>query len=178
MKAINFVKKGKIISMEKAYFYDTEIGRIMISEDGDGVTGLSVIKDNNKESLQFNKEYDIQETELIKEAAKQVYDYLKGFRREFDLKLNPKGTDFQRKVWEALRTIPYGETRSYKQIACIVGNEKACRAVGMANNHNPIMLIIPCHRVIGANGNLVGFGAGLDIKKQLLDLEKSNGEQK
>lgn len=164
--------------MEKAYFYNTEIGRIMISEDGDGITGLSIISDNRMEIIHVKNEYDIQETELIKEAAKQMTEYLKGNRMEFDLRLHPKGTDFQRKVWEALRTIPYGETRSYKQIACKVGNEKASRAVGMANHNNPIMLIIPCHRVIGANGNLVGFGAGLDIKEQLLHLEKINGDTK
>ncbi len=159
--------------MDKAYFYDTKIGRIMVSEDGEGITGLSIIKDSLA-SLQFKNEYEILETELITEASKQVIEYLEGKRREFNLKLNPKGTDFQRKVWEALRTIPYGETRSYKQIASIVGNERASRAVGMANHNNPIMLIIPCHRVIGANGNLVGFGAGLDIKEQLLKLEKNN----
>jgi len=88
------------------------------------------------------------------------------------LPLAPAGTAFMQKVWNALLTIPYGETRSYKEIAIAVGNSKACRAVGMANNRNPISVVIPCHRVIGANGKLVGYGGGLDIKSYLLDLEK------
>ena len=89
------------------------------------------------------------------------------------------GTPFQQLVWEALKTIPYGETRSYKDIAVQIGKSKACRAVGMANNRNPIAIIIPCHRVIGSKGELVGYGGGLDIKKQLLRLEgkKIKGEK-
>ena len=86
--------------------------------------------------------------------------------------LAPKGTSFQQKVWAALREIPYGETRSYKEIAAMVGNEKACRAVGMANNRNPLPIFIPCHRVVGANGKLVGYAGGLDVKTFLLNLEK------
>ena len=85
--------------------------------------------------------------------------------------LHPNGTEFQIKVWKALTEIPYGETRSYKDIAISIGNEKACRAVGMANNKNPIPIIIPCHRVIGANKKLVGYAGGLDLKERLLDLE-------
>ncbi len=85
--------------------------------------------------------------------------------------LNPNGTVFQKKVWNALCNIPYGETRSYKQVAEAVGNNKASRAVGMANNKNPIMIVIPCHRVIGSNGSLVGYAGGLDIKEKLLFLE-------
>jgi len=90
---------------------------------------------------------------------------------DFDLPLAPRGTPFQLKVWQALTTIPYGETRSYKQIAEQIGNSKACRAVGLANNRNPISIVVPCHRVIGANGKLVGYGGGLDVKKYLLELE-------
>ena len=93
-------------------------------------------------------------------------------RREFQIKLHLEGTAFQKKVWEALCTIPYGETRSYGEIAAQIGNPKAYRAVGGANNKNPIMIFIPCHRVIGADGSLVGFGGGIDAKKFMLDLER------
>ncbi len=159
--------------MEKAYRYDTLIGKILITEMNNEITGLSKLSDE-QEFLDNNRKYEMIETELIKEAAEQLNEYLLGYRKSFDLRINPQGTQFQKKVWEALRAIPYGETRSYKQIAQAVGNDKASRAVGMANHNNPIMCIIPCHRVIGANGQLVGFGAGLSIKEQLLDLEKTN----
>lgn len=158
--------------MKYAYYYPTKIGRIRITEDGTGITELSLFQDGQSSDADNSGEYEIRETALLKEAARQLQEYLLGSRRKFDLPLNPSGTDFQIRVWKALRQIPYGETRSYKQIACAVGNEKASRAVGMANHNNPIMCIIPCHRVIGANGALVGFGAGLDIKEQLLKLEK------
>jgi len=118
------------------------------------------------------KDMNICETELLKEASRQLAEYLDGFRKTFDLPLNPQGTEFQKKVWNALCDIPYGEIRSYKQIAEAVGNPKASRAVGMANNRNPIMIFIPCHRVIGSNGSLVGYGGGLDMKEKLLSLEK------
>ncbi|MGB4439469.1 MAG: methylated-DNA--[protein]-cysteine S-methyltransferase, partial [Sedimentibacter sp.] len=112
------------------------------------------------------------ETKLINNASNQLNEYLNGIRTAFDLPLNPEGTEFQKKVWTALCEIPYGETRSYKQIAEAAGNSKASRAVGMANNKNPIMIFIPCHRVIGANGSLVGYAGGLDMKEKLLALEK------
>ena len=96
-----------------------------------------------------------------------------GKRKEFDLPLLLKGTPFQKQVWEALLNIPFGETRSYKQIAEAIGNPKAVRAVGMANNKNPLLIVVPCHRVIGANGKLVGYAVGLDKKEFLLKLEKS-----
>jgi methylated-DNA-[protein]-cysteine S-methyltransferase len=110
-------------------------------------------------------------TPLIEQAILQMEEYMEGKRREFDLPLRPEGTKFQKQVWDALLTIPYGEVRSYKDIAVSIGNPKACRAVGMANNRNPISIIIPCHRVIGANGSLVGYGGGLPIKTELLKLE-------
>jgi methylated-DNA-[protein]-cysteine S-methyltransferase len=114
-----------------------------------------------------------QETPLIKEAYRQLSEYLKGERKGFDLPLLIKGTTFQQQVWKALLEIPYGETRSYKQIAVAIGNPKAVRAVGMANNRNPLLIVVPCHRVIGANGKLVGYGAGIEKKEFLLRLEKS-----
>ena len=111
-------------------------------------------------------------TPLLRQAAAELTAYFAGQLRQFTVPLAPKGTPFQQKVWAALREIPYGETRSYKEIAAMVGNEKACRAVGMANNRNPLPIFIPCHRVVGANGKLVGYAGGLDVKTFLLELEK------
>lgn len=116
-------------------------------------------------------EGDYRATEITNQAANQLLEYFAGRRREFDVPLNPAGTPFQRSVWEELQHIPYGETRSYSQVAAALNNPRALRAVGAANNKNPLMIFIPCHRVIGANGNLVGYAAGLSIKKFLLDLE-------
>ena len=111
-------------------------------------------------------------TPLLRQAAAELAAYFAGQLRVFTVPLAPKGTPFQQKVWAALREIPYGETRSYKEIAAMVGNEKACRAVGMANNRNPLPIFIPCHRVVGSDGKLVGYAGGLDVKTFLLNLEK------
>ena len=115
-------------------------------------------------------------TALTDLAFQQVMEYLNGQRWTFDFPYTLHGTEFQRKVWRALCGIPYGETRTYGEIAAAVGNPRACRAVGMANHHNPILIAIPCHRVIGANGKLVGYGCGLDMKESLLQLEKRQKE--
>lgn len=109
--------------------------------------------------------------ELTGRAFGELEEYFLGRRREFDLPLRPDGTEFQRKVWAALREIPYGETRSYSEIAEQVGNPKAVRAVGMANHRNPIAIMIPCHRVIGKNGSLTGYAGGLRLKERLLKIE-------
>jgi methylated-DNA-[protein]-cysteine S-methyltransferase len=106
-------------------------------------------------------------------AARQLADYFAGQRTEFDLPLAPAGTDFQRRVWAALQTIPYGQTWSYAQLAEKIGNASAVRAVGLANGKNPIAVVIPCHRVIGSDGSLTGYGGGLDRKRFLLDLESA-----
>lgn len=106
------------------------------------------------------------------DAVGQLADYFAGDLLEFDLVLDLVGTEFQRRVWAALLTIPYGETRTYGQIARELGTPGASRAVGLANGHNPIGIIVPCHRVIGSNGSLTGYGGGLDRKRQLLDMEK------
>jgi len=111
------------------------------------------------------------ETPLIQKAAAQIEEYLNGKRKQFKLPLITHGTEFQKAVWQALQTIPFGETRSYKEIAAMIGRPKAVRAVGMANNRNPISIIIPCHRVIGHDGKLVGYGGGLPLKQRLLELE-------
>jgi methylated-DNA-[protein]-cysteine S-methyltransferase len=107
-------------------------------------------------------------------VRRQLDEYFAGARRVFDVPLAPDGTDFQRAVWHALLTIPYGETCSYKEIALRIDQPKALRAVGAANGANPIPIIIPCHRVVGSDGSLTGFGGGLDSKRWLLDLERSH----
>ncbi len=113
------------------------------------------------------------EIPLIQEAFCQLNEYFAGKRKIFSLPLSPCGTDFQKRVWAALCRIPYGTTATYGQIAANIQNPKACRAVGMANNKNPIAIVIPCHRIIGHKGDLVGYGAGLEFKKKLLQLESS-----
>ena len=112
-----------------------------------------------------------QKTALLERAFAQLQEYLTGKRQKFDLPLAPEGTPFQRRVWDALVDIPYGQTRSYKQLAEAAHSPRGYRAVGMANNRNPIAIFIPCHRVIGADGSMVGYGGGLDIKVTLLQLE-------
>ncbi|OOM11955.1 methylated-DNA--[protein]-cysteine S-methyltransferase [Clostridium saccharobutylicum] len=154
--------------MRNIFYYNTMIGELAIEENGLAITKVFLVdKDIEEEPVEKN------ETELLKEAIKQLNEYFDGKRKEFNLPLAPKGTEFQKKVWNALKEIPFGETRSYGEIARRIGNEKASRAVGMANNKNPIMIIIPCHRVIGANGKLVGYAGGIDIKEKLLNLEKN-----
>lgn len=154
---------------EESYFcYETMIGTIMLSAIESGITGLTFGIDEEEKTNKIERE-----TKIIKEAYQQLQQYLNGERKEFSLSLEPKGTEFQRRVWKALSTIPYGETKSYKQIAEQIGSKKAYRAVGMANNQNPISIFIPCHRVIGSNGKLVGYGGGLEIKKTLLELEET-----
>lgn len=109
---------------------------------------------------------------VLQETTRQLKEYFAGTRNRFELKLDFAGTDFQKKVWQALLTIPFGETRSYSQIATQIGNPKAVRAVGAANGRNPISIIAPCHRVIGASGGLTGFAGGLEAKQYLLALEE------
>jgi methylated-DNA-[protein]-cysteine S-methyltransferase len=113
--------------------------------------------------------------DAVDEAVRQIDAYFAHELRQFSLPLQPSGTDFQRRVWFALADIGYGETQSYRQLAERVGNPKACRAVGLANGRNPIPLILPCHRVIGSNGSLTGYGGGLDLKRWLLEHEASTG---
>lgn len=109
---------------------------------------------------------------LLHQAAQELREYFSGTRRTFTLPLAPAGTEFQKKVWKALQTIPYGETRTYKQIAIQIGHNQSFRAVGMANNRNPIAIVVPCHRVVGSTGALVGYAGGLSAKTHLLNLEK------
>lgn len=154
--------------MKNLFFYDTEMCKLGIADNGTAITNLYFCK---KDNVIFQDDIQINETSLIKEALKQINEYFAGRRKIFELPLAPNGTEFQLKVWKALQQIPIGETRSYGEIASIIGNPKASRAVGMANNKNPIPIFIPCHRVIGANGSLVGYAGGLEIKKYLLEKE-------
>ncbi|MCI8538693.1 MAG: methylated-DNA--[protein]-cysteine S-methyltransferase [Oscillospiraceae bacterium] len=111
------------------------------------------------------------ETPLLAEGRRQLEEYLSGSRTGFELPLKPQGTEFQQTVWKALQTIPYGEVRTYGEIASLIGRPKASRAVGMANHNNPIPILIPCHRVAGANKTLTGYGGGLAMKRRLLEIE-------
>lgn len=149
--------------MKYNYAYQTVVGTLWFHADENSLTGIS-FREHHVDGVE-------RETDVIRNAFRQVDEYLRGKRREFDLPLNPAGTPFQLKVWEALRAIPYGETRTYKQVAETVGNPKGCRAVGMANNRNPLPIVIPCHRVVGTNGKLVGYAGGLGMKEQLLKIE-------
>lgn len=148
--------------MQNYFIYETRVGKITIIGENDCVTGVLF----GERPLG-----EMKETPLIRKTYGQLCEYFDGKRKVFDIPLNFKGTDFQKKVWHALTTIPYGKTWSYKELAVAIGNEKACRAVGMANNKNPIAIIVPCHRVVGSNGKLVGYAAGLDVKQILLNIE-------
>ena len=153
------------MSKENKYYYQTMVGPVGISDNGEAITEIFFAEEVPEQPLE-------EESNLARQAIRELNEYFAGERMEFSLPLQPSGTEFQKKVWLALREIPYGETRSYGQIAQAVGNPKACRAVGMANNRNPISIVVPCHRVIGANGSLTGYGGGLPIKEQLLELER------
>ena len=147
-----------------SYIYNTEIGKFQIIEESGVIIGVNFNTDTNIRE---------QESKLIRTTYLQIKEYLQEKRKEFDIPIKMYGTEFQKKVWKELQKIPYGETRSYKQIAENIGNSNACRAVGMANHNNPIAIIIPCHRVIGTNDKLVGYAGGIDIKQKLLNLEKN-----
>lgn len=148
------------------YFYDYSIGRIGITEKDGKITNVYI---TNKE---LPRDMQLTETPLLKEAARQLESYFAGELKEFSLPLEPSGTDFLKQVWSALCEIPFGKTATYGEIAERIGRPKAARAVGLANNRNPIPIFIPCHRVIGADGSLTGYRGGLEMKKKLLELEK------
>lgn len=126
---------------------------------------------NGQKAGAVGEQYINKPTELSDMAYEQLMEYFGGKRQLFELPLELRGTKFQTAVWRELLKIPYGETRSYKDMAEAVGNPKACRAVGMANHNNPIWIIVPCHRVVGADGSMVGYAGGVDIKRELLKLE-------
>lgn len=144
-------------------YYSSEIGIVEIVSSEDAIISLDFV-DKEGETTEFPP--------ILREAYDQIDEYFKGKRKNFDLKLSIEGTEFQKKVWTELTKIPYGEVATYKDIAIRVGNEKAVRAVGNSNNKNKIAIILPCHRVIGSNGKLVGYAGGVHIKEWLLNHER------
>lgn len=157
--------------MNTNYIFKSPIGLLKIEEEDGKLIGLS-LQQNETNFVQPQK--FIRHSDLLYEAYHQLNEYFLEKRKQFELPINCKGTVFQQKVWNELQKIPYGETRSYEDIAIAVNNSKAARAIGQANNKNPILIIVPCHRVIHKNGDITGFGCGTEIKKYLLDLEKIN----
>lgn len=154
--------------MQCIYFYDSLLGRYALEETGEVLTRLWV---GDRVPL-IPAETEIKETPLIREAHSQLEAYFSGKLKFFSLPLLPQGTEFQLRVWSELEKIPYGKTITYGELACRIGNSNASRAVGAANGCNPLPIFIPCHRVVGAWGKLVGYTGGLDIKIKLLQLEK------
>ena len=156
---------------------DSVVGRLTLVATDKGLAAVLWENDNPRRvrlaPVAGNKKHPV-----LLETEKQLNEYFAGKRNQFSVRLDPRGTEFQNRVWSALRTIPFGETRSYGQIARQIGNAKAVRAVGAANGKNPISIIVPCHRVIGASGRLTGFAGGLAIKEQLLSLEGNRDAKK
>lgn len=162
--------------MKNSYFFKSPIGMLNICEENGSITKLCLQREEPDTALQNLGQH----SDLLYEAYRQLNEYFAGKRREFDLPIKYTGTEFQQRVWEELRKIPYGETRSYEDIAVGIGNKKAVRAVGQANNRNSLLLVVPCHRVINKNGNIAGFGCGVEVKEYLLELEtreKERGEK-
>jgi methylated-DNA-[protein]-cysteine S-methyltransferase len=149
--------------VEQFLYLPSPVGTLTLTQEGSALTGLRF--------GQLSCQGVEGPTPLLEKTAQQLAEYFAGERREFSLPLAPKGTDFQRRVWQALLTIPYGETRTYGELAALVGNPRACRAVGGANHRNPISILIPCHRVVGTKGALTGYAGGLAVKEFLLKLE-------
>lgn len=156
--------------MKNIYYQNTKIGYITILETNNKITNVFFGKKDNYEDVNFK------ETDILRKAFLELNEYLDGNRKTFDLEfdLDNQGTEFMIDVWNKLKEIPYGKTKSYGEIANEVYRPKAYRAVGMANNKNPIPIFIPCHRVIGSNNKLVGYAGGIHIKEYLLKLENEN----
>ncbi len=150
--------------MEGYAVYKTDIGYVKLGYENSEIINITTVG--------VDKEEVSMRTDLTDTVYKQLVEYLKGERQQFDFPYKFKGTEFQTKVWNQLTKIPYGETKTYGEIAKLIGNEKAQRAVGNANNKNPIGIVVPCHRVIGSNGKLVGYAGGLHMKEELLVMEK------
>jgi methylated-DNA-[protein]-cysteine S-methyltransferase len=147
---------------------DSPIGALLVTRDEGGVTGLDLPKARYPRQIQDDWERD---DAAFDDVRGQLGEYFAGTRQQFDLPLNARGNAFQHAVWQALTDIPYGETTSYGKVAASIGHPDGARAVGVANGQNPIPIIVPCHRVIGADGSLTGYGGGLPAKRWLLDHE-------
>ncbi len=146
---------------------DTPIGAIRLTSDGTSLTGIYLEGERHSRAGEQRRD----DAEPFARAKEQLGAYFRGELTEFDLPLAPEGTPFQREVWKQLCRIPYGTTMSYGEVARRLGRPNSCRAVGMANGRNPLPIVVPCHRVIGADGSLTGYGGGLPLKRALLDLE-------
>ena len=155
--------------MTRYRMVDSPIGPLTLAGEGSTLTNLRMVE----QTYEPDRADWLLDDRAFPDAVEQLDAYFAGELQEFDLSLRLLGTEFQRRVWNALRTIPYGETRTYGEIAQQIGAPTAFRAVGLANGHNPIAVIVPCHRVIGANGSLTGFGGGLERKSALLELERT-----
>ncbi len=153
--------------MQKEIIYQSPFGEIYIKYNDHTLNFVGFGQKGDADAKRITEP----DNALIKNTFKQFDEYFAGKRKHFDLPYALEGTDFQKSAWEALCTIPYGETRSYKDMAIAIGNPQSCRAVGLANNKNPISIIVPCHRVIASSGHLAGYGGGVEIKQKLLDLE-------
>ena len=149
---------------------ESPVGPLLLAADEAGLRRIEFV--NGKRSVQPDPTWKNESTVLFQDVTNQLRAYFAGELKAFDLTLAPEGTPFQLKVWRHLCEIPYGETISYGELACRIGNPKASRAIGLANGSNPIPIVIPCHRVIGSNGKLTGYGGGLEIKEKLLALER------
>ena len=151
-------------------YFDSPIHQLVLTSDGRALTGLYMIE--HKHGLEMNGESK-RDDEIVPfiETKRQLTVYFEGRLREFDLPLLMQGTEFQQRVWEELKKIPYGTTITYRELAQRIGNQNGSRAVGLANGRNPISIIVPCHRVIGTNGQLTGYGGGIERKRWLLDHE-------
>ncbi len=158
------------------YFHKTmksPVGRLKLVASDNGLAAILWENDSPKR-VPLESSEEAKTNFVLVETERQLSEYFEGKRKVFSLDLDPIGTKFQRKVWNALQTIPFGETRSYGELAKQIGMPSASRAVGAANGRNPISIIVPCHRVIGASGKLTGFAGGLKVKAQLLELERRN----
>ena len=155
--------------MTRYRMVDSPIGPLTLAGEGSTLTNLRMVE----QTYEPDRADWLLDDRAFPDAVEQLDAYFAGELQEFDLSLHLSGTEFQRRVWNALRTIPYGETRTYGEIAQQIGAPTAFRAVGLANGHNPIAVIVPCHRVTGANGSLTGFGGGLERKSALLELERT-----
>lgn len=149
----------------KSIVVSSPVGKLLIRADDESIVEVSFTGENSAHT---------DDCDLLKKCASELEMYFAGKLKEFTVPISLKGTDFRKRCWEALRTIPYGETISYKALAEKVASPKAYRAVGGANHHNPIVIIVPCHRVIGADGGLTGFGGGIEKKRRLLELESKH----
>jgi methylated-DNA-[protein]-cysteine S-methyltransferase len=156
---------------------DSPIGPITLVAEGDSLTGAYMEDQRHLPDPERFGLPDAGDCAVLEQAERQLAEYFAGERTEFDLPLAAVGTEFQRAVWAALREIPYGETVSYGELARRIGKPAAARAVGLANGKNPISIVVPCHRVIGSSGRLVGYGGGLKRKETLLALEQRRAEQ-